>query len=390
MNRIFLAALLAFQLAGCSTTSSWLSSLTAGEDNSAPPRPLPDIEPSVQLNKRWSVDTGAGFGEFTLKLQPAYGDGRIYVASHDGRVLALDAVNGRQVWSVKTGTAISGGPGIGEGLVLVGTTDAEIIALDAEDGSERWRAMASSEVLSIPQTAFERVIVQAADGSITGLDATDGSQQWRYDRSVPVLTLRGTSTPAVERGLVVAGFSNGKLVALTADRGLVAWESSVAVPRGRSELERIVDIDGDPVIRGSTVFVATYQGTLAELNVRSGEAGWKRDISSHAGLDVDFSRVYVTDDKSRLWALSRTTGAAEWKLEQLENRKLTAPGLLADYIAVGDFEGYLHLVARHNGALAARVAVDGEGISARPLVADDVVYVYGNSGKLASYTLTSP
>lgn len=377
-------------LAGCSTTSSWLAGLTVGEDNSAPPQPLQDFDASVRLDKRWSVDTGAGFDEFTLRLQPAIGDGRIYVAGHDGRVMALDTVTGKQAWSVRLKAAISGGPGYGEGLVILGTNNGEVIALDADDGSERWRASLSSEVLSVPQTAFERVIVQTADGSLTGLAAVDGSRQWSHERAAPVLTLRGTSSPAVSRGVVVAGFSNGKLVALTTDRGLVAWEASIAVPRGRSELERIVDIDGDPIIRGSSVFVATYQGKLAVVDLRNGEIGWKRDMSSYAGLDVDFSSIYVTDADSHLWALSRTTGAAEWKLDALANRGLTAPGLLADYVAVADFEGYLHLVSRSSGQLAGRVRVDSDGVIARPLVADDVLYVYGNSGQLVSYILETP
>ena len=262
-----------------------------------------------------------------------------------------------------------------------------MLALNAGDGALVWKAEVSSEVLSVPQIDLDKVIVQTADGNVTALDAEDGSQLWIYDRSVPVLTLRGTSTPAVQLGLVVAGFANGKLVALSADQGFVVWESSVAIPQGRSELERIVDIDGDPVIVGTAVYVTTYQGRVAVIDLENGNAGWQRDMSSHVGLGVDFSQVYVTDDNSHVWALSRSSGASEWKLDQLQNRQLTVPEPFSDYVAVGDVEGYLHLLSRYDGHIAARVRVDRKGIKARPLALNDVLYVYGNGGKLAAYRL---
>jgi outer membrane protein assembly factor BamB len=229
--------------------------------------------------------------------------------------------------------------------------------------------------------------VQAADGNITALNKTDGRQLWVYDRSVPVLTLRGTSTPAVEHGLVVAGFSNGKLAAISAEKGFALWESNIAIPSGRSELERMIDIDADPVIVGNAVYVATFQGRIAVINLQNGEAGWKRDMSSHAGLGVDFSQVYVTDDMSHVWALTRNSGASVWKLNHLQHRSLTAPVPFGQYVAVGDFEGYLHLLSRQDGRIVGRVKVDSKGISARPLVQNDILYVYGNSGTLAAYAL---
>ncbi len=374
-------------LSGCSTLTSWMPGIFAGEDNSLPPVPLQDIESPVRLSKRWSRDIGVGFDDYTLNLRPVVMDGKLFVADRKGRTVAIDAITGKAIWTVKTGAAVSAGPGAGEGLVLLGTSNAEVIALDIADGTEVWRAAVSSEVLSVPQTDFEKVIVQTADGNVTALDASNGQQLWIYDRTVPVLTLRGTGTPAVKQGLVVAGFSSGKLSALSVDKGLVIWEASIAVPRGRSEIERIVDIDGDPVIVGSIVYVGSYQGSIAEVDLRSGGLGWKRDVSSYGGLGVDYSQVYATDENSHVWALARGTGAAEWKLDQLANRQLTAPEPFIDYVAVADFEGYVHLLSRTDGHIAGRVKVDGKGIKARPLVVDDVLYVYGNSGKLAAFTL---
>ena len=383
MKRLLITCLLSGLLSGCGT----LNSILGGEDNTEPPAPLVDVDDPVPLQELWSTSVGVGHDKQYVNLVPAADGGQVYVADRKGRVAAFDAGTGKQIWSVKTGAAVSAGPGAGEGLVLVGTSDAEVLALNAADGSLAWKVAVSSEVLAVPQLGLDKVIVQTADGNVAALDAENGSQLWIFDRSIPVLTLRGTSTPAVQHGVVIAGFANGKLVALSEDQGFVAWETNVAIPQGRSELERIVDIDGDPVIVGTAVYVTTFQGSVAVIDIQSGDLGWKRDMSSHTGLGVDFSQVYVTDDKSYVWALARSTGASEWKLEQLENRQLTAPVPFNDYVAVGDLEGYLHLLSRYDGRVAARVRVDRKGIRARPLVQRDVLYVYGNGGKLAAYSL---
>ena len=383
MTRAFTVLLLVMILQGC----SWITGFLGGEDNSEPPVPLTKLEDPLPLKKLWSKGIGVGYEKQFLKLVPAVADGQIFIADRKGRVLAVDALTGKKNWEVKTGVPVSAGPGAGDGLVLLGTSNAEVVALDAADGSERWAAAVSSEVLAVPQVDLGRVIVQAVDGNVTALDEESGAQLWVYDRSVPVLTLRGTSTPAVEHGLVVAGFANGKLVALSAEKGFVGWETNIAIPHGRSELERIVDIDGDPVIVGTAVYVTTYQGRIAVIDLQNGNPGWQRDMSSYVGLGVDFSQVYVTDADSHVWALSRSTGATVWQMKDLAYRRLTAPVPFNDYIAVGDYEGYLHLLSRYDGHIVTRVRVDGDAIRAKPLVVDDILYVYSTDGKLAAYTM---
>jgi outer membrane protein assembly factor BamB len=385
VKRAFAVLLLVLVLPGC----SWIAGFLGGEDNSVPPVPLTKLEDPLPLRELWSKGVGVGYEKQFLKLVPAIADGQLLIADRKGRVLALDALTGKKNWEVKTGVPVSAGPGAGEGLVLLGTSNAEIMALDAADGSKRWVAAVSSEVLAVPQIDLGKVIVQTVDGNLTALDAETGAQLWIYDRSVPVLTLRGTSTPAVENGLVVAGFSNGKLVALSADKGFVGWETNIAIPQGRSELDRIVDIDGDPMIVGTAVYVTTYQGRIAVIDLQSGDPGWKRDMSSYVGLGVDFSQVYVTDADSHVWALSRSTGATVWKSEELANRRLTAPVPYKDYIAVGDYEGYVHLLSRYDGRIVARARVDSDPIRARALVVDDILYIYSTDGELAAYTMAA-
>jgi outer membrane protein assembly factor BamB len=375
--------LLALLLEGCSAMSGFLG----GEDNTEPPAELEKLDESVALKRLWSTNLGVGFDKQFVRLVPAVNDDRVLAADRKGRVAAYDAGTGKRLWENRTGAPVSAGPGTGEDRVLVGTSDARVLALGLETGELLWEAQVSSEVLSVPRIDRGVVVVQTVDGNVTGLDAYDGSQLWIYDRSVPVLTLRGTSTPAVGYGAVIAGFASGKLAALTIDEGLVAWETSVAVPKGRSEIERMVDIDGDPVIMGSAVYVATYQGRVAVIDAQSGNLGWTRDISSHAGLGVDFAQVYVTDQDSNVWALTRDSGGTVWKQDKLLNRTLTSPVPFNNYIAVGDFEGYVHLLSRYDGHIAGRLRVDSSGVRTPPLVEEDIMYVYGNSGNLAAYRL---
>jgi outer membrane protein assembly factor BamB len=375
--------LLTVLLGGCSTISGWFG----GDDNATPPAKLEEIKDPVKLKELWSRDIGVGYDKQSVNLVPAVLGPYVLAADRDGRVVELSAETGKKLWETKTDAPISAGPGAGEGLVLVGTSNAEVLALSIDDGSIVWRAPVSSEVLAVPRIDAGIVVIQTADGTITGLSGKDGHQIWISDHSVPVLTLRGTSSPAVERGAVIAGFANGKVAALTLDKGFQVWETSIAIPQGRSELDRLVDVDANPVIVGDTVYVVSFQGKIAIIDLRNGNLGWSRDMSSYTGLGVDFSQVYVTDVDSNVWALSRDNGASVWKQDKLHNRYLTSPEPFGSYVAVGDFEGYLHLLSTYDGHIAGRVRVDRKGIAARPVTVGDVLYVYGKGGTLAAYTL---
>jgi outer membrane protein assembly factor BamB len=375
--------LLAMLLGGCSTMAGWFG----GEDNATPPAKLEDIKHPVRLKELWNQDIGVGYDKQSVNLVPVVSGPYILAADRRGRVVELSADTGKELWETTTEAPISAGPGAGEGLVLVGASDGQVIALKLDDGSIAWRTHVSSEVLSVPRIDLGIVVIQSVDGSVTGLGSSDGHQLWVSDHSVPVLTLRGTASPAVERGGVITGLGSGKVVAMTTAKGYQVWETSIAIPKGRTEIDRLVDVDADPVIVGDTVYAVSYQGKLAIIDLRSGNLGWSRDLSSYTGLAVDFSKIYVTDADSKVWALSRDNGTSVWKQEKLHNRVLTAPALFGDYVAVGDFEGYLHLLSSYDGRIVGRIRVDRKGIAARPVVVDDVLYVYGKSGTLAAYKL---
>jgi outer membrane protein assembly factor BamB len=377
--RTLFALALAVALTGC----AWLR----GSDNAEPPAELTDIQTRAGLQEIWSRDVGAGIEDQFLRLRPGLDDGRVFAAERKGRVSAFAAGSGEELWTVNTGIEIASGVGVGNGLVLVGSSEAELVALDWQDGKELWRTRLSSEILSIPASGQDMVVVQTVDGKLTGLKAADGARIWVFDRSVPVLSLRGTSSPVLVQGAVIAGFDSGKLAVVDLARGLAAWEISVAVPHGRSELQRMVDIDAPPQIWGNTVYVATYQGRLAAIEGNSGRILWARDLSSAAGLGLDFSGVYVTDESSHVWGLDRENGNALWKQDKLTRRALTAPVALDSYVAVADYEGYVHLLSRSDGDLVGRVRADGKGVTAPLVVEDGILYVYGNSGSLTAYRL---
>jgi len=363
-------------LAGCS--------MFGAKDNADPPAELVEFEPSLKIETLWETSVGGMEGQY-LGIRPAVWQERLFVADSEGRVEALDRENGERLWRVDLDVPISGGPGVADGLVLVGTSEAELIALDAETGEQRWRRRVSSEVLSSPAGASGVVVVRCIDDRITGINAATGEVRWNYTQTVPVLTLRGNSSPIVHNGRVIVGFANGKMIGLALDSGKRIWESVIATAHGRSELERVVDLDADPVLVEGVVYGAGFQSELAAVSESTGIILWKREMSSYAGLDADWRQVYVTDAQDHVWALDANNGATLWQQKQLHARRLSAPAIVSfDYLVVGDLEGYLHWLAAEDGRMLAREKVGGGAIRIKPLVVDDVVYVLSEHGRLAA------
>ncbi len=368
-------------LTGC----SWVTDYLAGEENLTPPTPLTDITPRVTVRKLWETDIGDGAGKESVRLAPALCAGRLYVAALDGEVSAYDAAGGSLIWRQDSKAPVSSATACTDELVLFGTSDARLIALNASDGAPRWEAGLSSEVLSTPRVDDGIVVARSVDGRLHGLDAASGERRWVHDRSTPTLTLRGASSPLVVDGRVIAGFDNGKLAALALADGKPGWETTIAVPYGRTEIERLVDIDADPAEANGVVYVSSFQGQAAAVDAASGRLLWVREQSAHAGLALDAGNVYISDDESRVWALAQDGGSALWKQESLVGRRLTAPAVQGDHIVVGDFEGYLHWLSRDDGQFVARERADSDGFSAAPIVVDGTLYTLGRSGELAAW-----
>jgi len=357
--RAALVLALAGTLAGCAALNpfNWF-----GRSEKERRAPLTEIKQSLSVRTLWQASVGDSRGYL---LAPAVAGGSVYAAAYDGTVVRLEEETGKQIWRVDVGDAITGGVGSDGERVVVGTAEGEVITLD-NDGRVLWRARVSSEVLSPPAVVGDRVVVRSADNRIFAFDARDGKREWVYSRSAPALIVRGPFDMEVRGGFVFAGFPGGKLVAVALNNGGLRWEGTVALPRGTTELERVADVVGKPWVGDREACAVAYQGRIACFDLRSGNLLWARDISSSAGLDVGDGNVYVSEDAGAVTAFNRS-GASLWRQDKLAGREPSAPLALGPEIVVGDVEGYVHWLAREDGAFVARQATDGSPIRAAPV-----------------------
>jgi outer membrane protein assembly factor BamB len=344
-------------LSACTSISNLKSDLSErmfGRELAEPPAELVEFKPTIKTKIVWSTH----LGESNLyDFKPAVENDAIYAASASGEIARLDAISGKQVWRIKAGENLSAGVGLGHNLVLVGTPQGYVMAFD-QAGKALWKAKVSSEVLSAPKEANGIVVVRAGDSRIFGLNAADGSRKWTLDRSTPALALRSGAGIVIDKGIIYAGFAGGKLIAVRVEDGGVLWEATVAQPKGTTEIERIADITSLPVVDGPLVYAAAYQGRVVAIDRASGRIVWNRDISSFTGLGVENARVYVSQASGSVYALDYSTGKTFWRQEDLVNRRLSAPLPLAEKVAVGDVEGYVHVLSREDGSFIGRIRTD--------------------------------
>jgi outer membrane protein assembly factor BamB len=391
--RLLLRALLVATLLAGSAGCSWIKSLGDSDDEEEAelePAELVDFEPEIEVREEWSRGIGNGQGKLFNRLQPAvYGD-MIIAASANGTVEAIDAATGKTRWDVDVDTDLSGGVGAGGDLVVVGTDRGVVIALESASGRELWRATVSGELLAPPAADWDVVVVQTLDGKLHGLETSSGARRWTHDSSMPLLTLRGTSAPVLQEGVAYAGLANGRVIALKADAGTLLWEGRVATPQGQSDIERAVDIDGRPLIDNGVLYAVSYQGKVGALQLANGRPLWLHDASSYVGVASGFGNVYVAETTGVLSAYETDGGALRWQNDQLLRRQLSAPAAIGSYVAVADFEGYLHFLSQVDGHIVARERADSDGVRADMIVHDGKLYVYGNDGELSCFSIAAP
>ncbi len=322
-----------------------------------PPAELKPFTPELEVSSRWTVQLGQGVGRHYLRMAPLVKGEQVYQANRGGAVAAFNEADGHRLWRVGLERPLSAGPGDGGDMLLLGG-DAEVIALSSADGSEVWRSEVSSEVLSAPMRIAELVIVRTVDGGVTALQASNGSRLWHYQHPVPTLSLRGNSEPVIGSGLVVCGFANGKIVALDLASGQMRWQTTLAVPRGRTELERMADVDATLVLDRGVLYAASYQNRVAALLLANGRKLWEREIGAYSGMAMAGNTLFVSDKNSEIWALDRNSGGTLWKQGLVRGRSLGTPLIQGRYLMVGDFEGYLHWFAQEDGHIAGRSRVE--------------------------------
>jgi outer membrane protein assembly factor BamB len=377
---------LVFNLAACSTISGWFES---DEDEATAPAELADIDETVEIDELWSVGVGDGQGEGFYRLRPVISGATIFAAAADGEVVAVNRSSGKTLWEAELDTTLSGGVGVYEDALFVGSSEGFVLRLDAASGERVWATPVHGEILSAPQSNGKVVVVQTYDGRLQGLDFSSGNSLWTYDSNVPVLTIRGTSTPIINNDQVYAAFANGRVLSFDVQTGALLWEVRAAISQGRSEIERIVDIDGTMDMAGNELFAASYQGNVVAIDLLSGRKLWQQKASSFSGVSQGFSNIYVADEDGTLTAYMRNGQGVRWTQAALAYRKLSRPTPVSSYLAVGDFEGYVHVLSQVDGDFVGRVRADDEGIRADMLSDGNVLYVYGNSGELIAYEITS-
>lgn len=391
-----LALCLILILPGCSSSKD-----KPDEEENTDPAPLVSFTPEVKLRQAWAVRVGGGTGKSFERLAPAISGERIFAASADGDVIAARLADGKVVWRVhlkdlyrtesKEGywsrgdeNLVTGGVGAGEGVVVVGTVTGELVALNESDGTLKWRSRTSSEVVSPPQVGHGAIVVQSIDGHVAAYEPADGSRRWDYSAVVPILTLRGTSTPVVLRDVVACGFANGHVVLLDLAQGAPRWDQRVAVAQGQSELERLIDVDGNMAVSNDQLFVAGYQGNLVAIDIDSGQISWAKETSSFTGVGEGFGNVYVAHADGELSAVDMATSRDVWQNDSLRYREITTPVTIGNYVAVGDYAGYVHLFAQADGRLAGRKRADRSGLRSAMLAKENRLYVEGSGGHLVA------
>ncbi len=359
--------------------------LFGDKDEELEPKKLVDFQSTLKIKRLWSTKIG-GASEFLLVgLRPVSDGNRIYAASQDGNVLALDPETGKERWKTQLDMPLSAGPAANEGSIVVASRDGYIIVLDAATGVEQWRTYIAGETLAQPLIKDESIVVQTIDNRLRALSRFDGRQRWAIEQTPPVLTVRGAASPLLVGSLVIAGFDNGRLLAADISTGDIEWESMLAMPTGRSDLDRLSDINGAIAVVGQDVYAAGYQGRVAALASESGQILWSREISSHVGVAADWNSVYTTRDDGEVIALSRHDGSESWRSDDLLRRDPTLPVPFYTTAVVGDFEGYLHFFSNYNGDTVARVRFGKSAITSSPMVFANRLYVQSDGGMVAAF-----
>ncbi len=364
--------------------------LFGGDDDELEPAELLKFKAKVSIVRLWSSKLGGESDFLRVALQPIGDGNRIYAASRDGNVSAFNPETGKQLWRTKLDTELSAGPGVGGDLVAVVTTDGYLIVLDVSDGRENWRSYVAGESLAVPLVRNELVIVQTVDNRLRAFSAFGGVARWTIEQSTPPLTLRGTAAPIPAGTNVVAGFDNGRVVAVNLESGNVEWETLLSPPTGRSDLDRLADVDGAMAIVGQDIYAAGYQGRIASIASESGQILWSREISSYTGVSADWNNIYTVQDGGEVIALSRRNGAEVWRQDALLRREPTLPVSFSTTVAVGDFEGYVHFFSNVDGEPVARVRVGSKAITSGPVVVANRLYVQSDAGTLAAFKVREP
>ncbi|MFQ3188651.1 MAG: outer membrane protein assembly factor BamB [Gammaproteobacteria bacterium] len=374
--RVLLGASLIVILAACGSP-----------DNSEPPAPLTDINNGLRFDQIWTIKTGAGISAGSYNRQPLLVGDEIFTVDIDGLIKNIDAESGKLKWDFETGIESITGLFGNNKIIVASSRNGELNIYDRTDNNLnlRWSARLKGEIRSAPVTNADSLFIRTVDGRLSSISKADGSIQWTVSHLVPALSLTGNSAPILHNELVIAGFDDGKLAAFDQTNGQVVWEITVSQPTGRSEIERLVDVDGQFILSDGVIYVSSYQGRIAAIQAIDGEELWSRKFSSFNAMSIDADAIYISSDSSHLWSIDRRTGSALWKQDILHARKISAPLLFKDKIIVGDFDGHVHWFNQSDGALIGRLRPSYKRHYSRPFQWDNKIFAMDSDGILSSF-----
>jgi outer membrane protein assembly factor BamB len=442
-RRIAIIALMGTALVGCSTMKGWFAGKDAAAKKAQEPAELVKFEPTIKVDKIWSTGVGKGEQRHGVRQHPVIADGRVYAAATSGSIYALDLQTGKKIWEYeakkerkaqlaavddvpsqvesesKEGLSkeekasrkerlrnekqqrkerkalakkrplprYSGGPGVGDGLVVVGSLEGDVIALDAATGTEKWRAKVPNEVIAAPAVAQSLVFVRSNDGRVSAFDSATGERRWFHEQEGPTLSVRGNAGITIGPGVLFIGNDDGTVSALAMQDGRQLWEQTVGVPEGRTELERMADVDGTPVLDGTTLYATSFKNETLAIEGPSGRPLWTRDHGGAGSVGVSSGLVVVADNAGSVWGLDKNSGSAMWSQAALARRSLTGVAIQGDYAVVGDYKGYLHWLSLSDGKLAARKRAGRDTLVSQPIVVDGILIVQNTDGDLTAFRL---
>ncbi|QRN03720.1 outer membrane protein assembly factor BamB [Legionella sp. MW5194] len=381
-------SMMALALIGLLPACSKIDDYMLGKDNTPQPSELKPVKAKVTLVEKWNAPVGSSRkNEAYLRLRPTVSGNILYSADHNGYVQAIDKSTGTQQWAKKIPYTLVSGPAVGQGSLILATDDSSIVALKQSDGSELWKANVSGEVLAKPIIAQNKVIAKTIDGNLYAFDVHSGEKKWVSVHGAPSLILKASSSPVVSGNVVVVGYSDGKMDAVDLESGHLLWQKSIVYATGSSDVERLVDIDADPIIRGNVAILGSYQGYIGALSLTDGQFLWNKPVSLYKNMVVRGNSLYLTDSDDVIWDINTRNGQVNWKQVALKARGLTEPVLMGNRLFVGDKTGTMHVLSTQTGEFLARAPMSG-AVSVAPLALGNNLYVMTSNGKLSRYTVS--
>ena len=367
-------------LSACSaidTVSSWMP-----WSSSKPKLPaLPELAGKNLLESVWRAkvdDVGQGF-------TPTRIEDKLVVATKSGLINAFDLKTGERRFEHRHRRGFSSGVSSFDGYLFVSSNDGYLLALD-QQGKERWSTYLGAEAVSVPSAGAGIVVVRTSDNRVQALDLERGQVRWSIARQSPPLVLRSTNSAVIQGDWVFIGLPGGRMMAVNAANGQPLWEASVSTPRGTTEIERLSDVLGQPIVDNNEVLAASFQGKLSSFDRQSGQLRWSRDFITVGGIAADKAQVIAIDDRGHVQSFSRS-GAPQWKQEGLRGRRLSAPELAQRMALVADEDGLLHALSRDQGQLLGRLSVASKPLACAPISEQDMGWTIASDGSLTAFRM---